>query len=742
MSRSESGLSRNISVQPSAENESEVESIDQSENDDQSERGQSEFDESERDQSELESLFDLDVSDQSELDESDLDQSELDTLETSRSSTASFASFLFNMMRQQQAERVAVDEVEVTDTDDEVTVNDSNEFIDDEDDINEVADDEVDVNEVVDDEDDVSEIVVNEVTVDEVMVNEITFDEVAVENENVGEVVEVIAEVQTTRSNFGSAFDVDTSLVDFRPAKMSKNESKGGVEAGGGDSGDEGENCPICFEPWTNSGSHRLASLKCGHLFGKSCIMKWLKGNPGKCPHCNTRAHCRDVRVLFARTVKMLDTSERDRAIQDLEREKEARKKAELEAARIRLNHQMALAECNQLKEELERQKQQMETMRKITCHGQQKQGTNEISFSQEIAGSMFILKKNVKISEAGGCRVMAYCSTLNTLCVSQPSSSPLFPGFGIKKIETVDFKPVQYISIHTKAIRDLSFSKTNQDSFLLSCSIDKTIKITNLQSNKVIHSYECSVPVWSCTWNLDDKNYFFAGQQNGTVVLFDTRNLSQCVTQMTIEGSWSPVVSLQYLPRMTGNQFRSGGLLVGQLDRSAFYERCSTASDYKLHLLPLEANLISLSLEENSGHMLATYRPTGKHPYIRHQVSQLVMEPVHMSDDVNNDDGTSTIVCNCNVIHTFHSGSTQKLLARSRLLLQPESDRNMLACSGDEASSSFHIWNASTGQLQQKISSTDPVIDLCLLNAYDQSHLVALTEKQMSVYTYQSSFK
>lgn len=31
-------------------------------------------------------------------------------------------------------------------------------------------------------------------------------------------------------------------------------------------------------------------------------------------------------------------------------------------------------------------------------------------------------------------------------------------------------------------------------------------------------------------------------------------------------------------------------------------------------------ANLTSLSLEENTGHLLATYRPTNKHPHIRHQ--------------------------------------------------------------------------------------------------------------------------
>ena len=37
---------------------------------------------------------------------------------------------------------------------------------------------------------------------------------------------------------------------------------------------------------------------------------------------------------------------------------------------------------------------------------------------------------------QAGGCRVMAYAEHLATLCVSQPSASPLFPGFGVKKVK------------------------------------------------------------------------------------------------------------------------------------------------------------------------------------------------------------------------------------------------------------------------------------------------------------------
>jgi E3 ubiquitin-protein ligase RFWD3 len=40
---------------------------------------------------------------------------------------------------------------------------------------------------------------------------------------------------------------------------------------------DERAECPICFEPWSSTGPHRICCLVCGHLFGHNCIMKWLK---------------------------------------------------------------------------------------------------------------------------------------------------------------------------------------------------------------------------------------------------------------------------------------------------------------------------------------------------------------------------------------------------------------------------------------------------------------------------------
>eukprot|EP01018_Ginkgo_biloba_P034261 Gb_28485 [translate_table: standard] len=44
----------------------------------------------------------------------------------------------------------------------------------------------------------------------------------------------------------------------------------------------EAFNCPICMEPWTEDGEHRLCSLACGHLFGRSCIRSWLQQSRGK----------------------------------------------------------------------------------------------------------------------------------------------------------------------------------------------------------------------------------------------------------------------------------------------------------------------------------------------------------------------------------------------------------------------------------------------------------------------------
>lgn len=42
------------------------------------------------------------------------------------------------------------------------------------------------------------------------------------------------------------------------------------------DDDDDGSTCSICLDSWEHKGEHRLVSLKCGHLFGDSCIRRYF----------------------------------------------------------------------------------------------------------------------------------------------------------------------------------------------------------------------------------------------------------------------------------------------------------------------------------------------------------------------------------------------------------------------------------------------------------------------------------
>ena len=46
-----------------------------------------------------------------------------------------------------------------------------------------------------------------------------------------------------------------------------------------------------------------------------SCVDKWLKGSGGKCPQCNARAKKGHIRIIYAKAISVVDTTERDQAL-------------------------------------------------------------------------------------------------------------------------------------------------------------------------------------------------------------------------------------------------------------------------------------------------------------------------------------------------------------------------------------------------------------------------------------------
>ncbi|KFQ45719.1 E3 ubiquitin-protein ligase RFWD3, partial [Nestor notabilis] len=494
---------------------------------------------------------------------------------------------------------------------------------------------------------------------------------------------------------------------------------------------EEGDTCAICFEQWTNSGDHRLSALRCGHLFGYICIKKWLKGQEGKCPQCNKKAKSSDIVILYARTLKALDTSEQEWMKSSLKKEQMLRRQAELESAQSRLQLQVLTDKCSKLHKQVQELRA---LMAQHNAGASEKPGSSRTRLPGILPSSQsqckYHLEKVFMVSQSGNCRVMAYCDSLSCLVVSQPSpESTLIPGCGVKMLSVANLRSSQYIPIHSKQIRGLAFGG-RADGLLLSAALDNALKLTSLATNTVVQTYNTGRPVWSCCWCLDDTNYIYAGLVNGSIMIYDLRHTNSHVQELVPQKSRCPMVSLSYLPRMDSASLPYGGILAGTLEGACFWEQ-KAGNSYQPHHLPLEpGGCIDLQAEISTRHCLATYRPSKNNPCVRCVMMELTCSPLaETSED---------LVCSSNLVQTFSAGPTCKLLTKNAIFQSPEEDGSIFVCAGDEASTSALLWDAGSGSLLQKLQADLPVLDICPMEVNQAHLLAALTERLVKIYKWQ----
>ncbi|XP_036130773.1 E3 ubiquitin-protein ligase RFWD3 isoform X2 [Molossus molossus] len=511
--------------------------------------------------------------------------------------------------------------------------------------------------------------------------------------------------------------------------KQSSQKSTSLLPSSSTDEEEEGDTCTICLEQWTNAGDHRLSALRCGHLFGFKCISKWLKGQTRKCPQCNKKAKHSDIVVLYARTLKALDTSEHERMKSSLLQEQMLRKEAELETAQCRLRLQVLTEECTKLHNRVQDLQKLILQHRDqlLRCpRGSQADLLSGLPSSQ--SQRKYCFQKTFTVSQTGNCRIMTYCDALSCLVVSQPSPQATFlPGFGVKMFSTANMKSSQYIPMHSKQIRGLAFS-SQAKGLLLSASLDNTVKLTSLETNTVVQTYNAGRAVWSCCWCLDENNYIYAGLVNGSVLVYDLRNTSCYVQELVPQKARCPLVSLSYIPRAASAVFPYGGVLAGSLGNASFWE-LKVGSSHRPHVLPIEAGgCIDFQTESSTRHCLVTYRPDKNHNTLR----SVLMEMSYKLDDAGEP------LCSCHPVQTFLGGRTCKLLTKSAIFQNPEKNGSILVCTGDEASYSALLWDASSGSLLQGLPTDQPVLDICPFEVNHSSYVATLTEKMVQIYKWE----
>ncbi|XP_018645293.1 DEAD box ATP-dependent RNA helicase, putative [Schistosoma mansoni] len=498
----------------------------------------------------------------------------------------------------------------------------------------------------------------------------------------------------------------------------------------------------------------------------RMCVMKWFKsvGKKAKCPQCNAKANRRDIRVLYCKNLKVLDTTDRDRALAELEREKRGRQKAEQEAAEFKARCDLLHAQVLQLRDELQTTKGLPKVQSSLL------QNTSEIS--------------NYKASrQCGNCRVMASCDYLNTLCVSQSSTNPIFRGFGIRKVNSSEQRLIKYVHLHTQPIRDLAFHPEAHDGIIASASLDKTLRLTSLLN--IVQTYHCPVGIWSCCW-AGDSNRLFAGCANGSIMLYDIRVTTGPIDVFYVPNNDAPVLGLQYLsPAVDQNISSAGGLLVGQLNKVTFMsespenpiaiqrttnqERIESADgiastddsenpaspdilqdnstlrpsnwlgnipSYKPHNLPLEGSLVSLSALPQGRQFLASYRPSQRLPRVRHLLAELQSETSPVAETAYS----------CREIHNLWAGNRMKKLTRAKLFVGPSKESGLIAVAGNEDVNGALIWRCSDGTQMQVLqppetTADSPILDVCpIFFASTQSHcLTLLTDRMLHFYMWRT---
>ncbi|XP_034391551.1 E3 ubiquitin-protein ligase RFWD3 isoform X2 [Cyclopterus lumpus] len=503
------------------------------------------------------------------------------------------------------------------------------------------------------------------------------------------------------------------------PAPMQPSQSEEG----------EGDVCSICFEAWTTAGEHRLSALRCGHLFGFTCIRRWVsaQGPSAKCPQCNKKAKRSDIVLLYAPKLRALDNSEQEILKKSLEQEQSLRRKAELESAQYKLKLQVVTNKYGQAQQELQELRALMSQGGRSSLSSSAS-GSLLLGPSQRSRAAQYVFSKAVLVSQAGGSRVLSYCEPLSCLLASQPSpQAALVPGCGVKKVSVVNMKASQYVPIHNKQIRGLSFNRQN-DSLLLSAALDNTIKLTSLLTNTVVQTYNAGKPVWSCCWCLDNCNYVYAGLSNGSVLVYDTRDTSTHVQELQPLRSRCPVASLCYIPRAASSSFPCGGLIASSLEGGCFWEQVNETT-YRPHALPLETTgCTDIQVETETRHCLVTYRPGRSNPSLRCVLMALTRTPQQ--------DSAQLPSCSCSPVQTFGAGSSCKLLTKNAVFRSPDGG-GTLVCAGDEASNSTLVWDAASGSLLQKLPADLPVLDISPFSLNGEHFLASLTEKMLKLYSH-----
>ncbi|XP_011024368.1 PREDICTED: E3 ubiquitin-protein ligase RFWD3-like isoform X2 [Populus euphratica] len=292
----------------------------------------------------------------------------------------------------------------------------------------------------------------------------------------------------------------------------------------------DGLNCAICMEPWRSEGDHQVSCLPCGHLYGFSCICKWLQRPvpTTKCPQCNAKCKFKDIRKLYTTPVVVIDEG-LQKKVESLENEIGSLKTEKSDLLDIQDN--LLEIQDNLLK--LLRKLKEKPACTENTSFEQMGSKPHQFFNPKEAQGfscgsysSKQLLHCNFKLQHElaiEGGRLFAMDFSYQNLILTRRIA-----GMGgmhmLNKVNLINPRENEDIQLppSTKAVKDIQISPCGRLTLL--ASLGKKLSILSMESNNIVVTYNLRVPAWSCSWDLNSPHYVYAGLQNGMLLVFDMR--------------------------------------------------------------------------------------------------------------------------------------------------------------------------------------------------------------------------
>ncbi|KAH9617015.1 hypothetical protein KSS87_017672 [Heliosperma pusillum] len=284
------------------------------------------------------------------------------------------------------------------------------------------------------------------------------------------------------------------------------------------------------------------------------------------------------------------------------------------------------------------------------------------------------------------------------------------------------------------KSVRDMHVSPSGR--FALLASMGKKLSVVSLESNNIVVNYDLPVAAWSCSWDINNSNYVYAGLQNGMVSVFDLRQTVRPL-ETRVGLTNNPVHTIYSLLENSGIPSGTRNLLTAS---SVGLCQWDIGSEQKQPTLIKETVnqgvCISLAYCQSKENIVATFRPKVEIPDDNNSISQVSQTQSH---NIGENVLGSHVVFNRLDSGYQSFGSICAYVPGIRLpkstILELRDDTSLFAC-GDGSTTNLALQELPSLAVTHCLQSNHPVRDVKYVTSDKSNLLCCLSEDRVQFFS------